>query len=91
MINPDFASKLPPEEFESLKPKALEFIHSRLTKDKEWNRCYQLKQTFTREVSYCFQADFYEYLRMAGFSVKIDERGDHLAKARYRVIKRKIN
>ncbi len=79
----DFGRRLSQEEFEALKNDALHYIHNKIENSKEWRRCYSLKQKFTREVSYCFQADFYEYLKICGFEVNIDDRGDHWAKATY--------
>ena len=83
-INPDFAKRLAEDDFESLKPKAIDFIMTNLRKDTKWHRCYSLKQSMTSRIGYCFQADMYEFLKECGFSVKIDNDGDHLAKATYR-------
>ena len=84
MINQDFATRLTAEKFEALKPQALAFIDDCLEESEDWNRCYGLKQRFTANAGYCFQADFYEYLKLAGLPVMIDGQGDHLVKARYR-------
>lgn len=83
-MNADYNKRLPPKEFEELQPKALEFISDYLKRDRKWQRCYRLKQQFTSRVGYCFQADFYQFVKELGFETKIDERGDHFAKAKWR-------
>lgn len=80
-IRKDFEKRLDPKQFEAIKDPGVGYCSNYLRKSRVWHRCYALKQRFTHHFSYCFQADFYEFCKLAGFEVKIDDRGDHWVKA----------
>ena len=76
------------EDFEYLKPVALDFISAHVKKGYRWRGVYSLNEKFNlyvQEFSFytkieCFSADFYEYLKLANFEVKREKNGTFVAK-----------
>ncbi|ACK72695.1 hypothetical protein PCC7424_4328 [Gloeothece citriformis PCC 7424] len=83
-INPYFNQSIGTQRLNILTQDTLDILRAYLKKDSSWNRCYRLKQQFTSRFGYCYQKDFYDLCEAAGFSVKIDEEGDHLVKAQWK-------
>jgi hypothetical protein len=76
------------EDFEYLRPVALDFISAYIKKGYRWRGVYSLNEKFNlyiQEFSFCteiecFSADFYEYLKLANFEVKREKNGTFVAK-----------
>lgn len=79
--------RISPEDFEYLKPEALNFIKNWIKKGYKWRGVDSINEKFNLYIrgfcsdsGQCFTADFYGYLSLVGFEVKRANNGTFLSK-----------